>query len=402
MPDPSRKSLLCISSYEKGQPFLREVARLGCDVTLLTTANLHDADWPKDILHEFLTMPEDLTPDQILNTVTWLARTRPIDRIIALDEFDLETAALLREHMQVPGLGQTVTRSFRDKLAMRTLARQAGIPVPEFTPVLQHDTLAAFMRDTPGPWLLKPRTSASAIGIKTISQPQDLWPKLDSLGDLQSHYLLERFLPGRVFHCEGVTWNGKVLFAAPCQYGAPPIQTMHQGGIFSTRTLALDSPAGRGILEIHTALLAALHLPAGVTHSEFIQSSADGRFYFLETAARVGGAYIADTIELATGLNPWVEWARLEVTAARNEPYRLPPLHPGYAGAVISLARQQTPDLTPYSDPEIAFRLHKPHHAGVLLKSPSEARIQSLVASYTQRFLSDFNAVLPAPDKPTS
>jgi len=402
MSDSARKSVFCISSYEKGQPFLIEAARLGCDVTLLTVDTLRDADWPKDILHEFLTMPPDLTPEQIFNTVTWLARTRPIDRIVALDEFDLEVAALLREHMRLPGLGQTVTRFFRDKLAMRTQARQNGIPVPDFTPVLQHAALDAFMRSTPGPWLLKPRTSASAIGIKPVSRPEDLWPILDSLGDLQSHYLLERFVPGEVFHCEGVTWAGKVLFAAPCKYGAPPIETMHSGGIFSTRTLAAADPDALAILDLHAAMLSALHLQAGVTHSEFIKSAADGRFYFLETAARVGGAYIADTIELATGLSPWVEWARIEVAAARGTPYTLPPLRHDSAGAVISLARQESPDLSAYTDPEIAYRLHKPHHAGVLLSSPSEGRIRTLVESYTRRFLTDFNAVLPAPDKPTA
>jgi biotin carboxylase len=402
MPDPARKSIFCISSYEKGQRFLTEAASVGCDVTLLTVDKLADADWPKDILKEFLTMPAEMTPEQILSTVTWLARIRPIDRIVALDEFDVETAALLRDHMQVPGMGQTLVRRFRDKLAMRTEAKKAGIAVPDFTRVLTHADLAAFMRDTPGPWLLKPRLNASAIGIKPISQPDQLWPILDQLGDLQSHYVLERFVAGQVYHCEGVTWNGKVLFAAPCQYGAPPIETMHKGGIFSTRTLALDSPDGRGILDIHSALLTGLGLPAGVTHSEFIKSAADGRFYFLETAVRVGGAYIADTVELATGLNPWVEWARIEVALARGEEYALPQLTPDYAGAVISLARQETPDLSPYTDPEIAYRLHKPHHAGVLLKSPSATRIHELVDSYTQRFLTDFNAVLPAPDKPTA
>ncbi len=70
MPDSRRPSLFCICSYEKGQPFLREAARLGANVTLLTTDKLHDGDWPKDILAQFLTMPPDLTPEQVLNTVT--------------------------------------------------------------------------------------------------------------------------------------------------------------------------------------------------------------------------------------------------------------------------------------------------------------------------------------------
>ena len=34
----------------------------------------------------------------------------------------------------------------------------------------------------------------------------------------------------------------------------------------------------------------ALHMKRGATHAEYIKGDADGKFYFLETAARVGGA----------------------------------------------------------------------------------------------------------------
>lgn len=402
MPDTTRPCLFCISSYEKGQPFLREAARLGANVTLLTTDKLRDADWPKDILHELLTMPEDLTPEQVLNTVTYLARSRRIDRIVALDEFDVENAALLREHMRLPGLGQTISRYFRDKLAMRSQAKSKGIPVPEFTGVFNYDDLHAFMRDVPGPWLLKPRMNASAIGIKPILNESELWPVLDQLGDVQSDYVLERFVAGEVFHVEGVTWGGKVLCSIPCKYGRPPMQTMHQGGVFTTRNLSLISDDGVGLAAIHQRLIEGFGLPNGVTHSEFIKSAADGKFYFLETAARVGGAYIADMVEFATGVNPWVEWARIEVALAGGTEYTLAPPRRDFAGSVISLARQDAPDLSAYVDPEIALRLHKPHHAGIIVTSSSEGRVKDLVESYAVRFLEDFCAVVPPPEKPTS
>ena len=402
MSTPTRPSILCISTYEKGQEFLRTCAREGCEIRLLTVDKLRDADWPKDILTEFLTMPEDMTPSQVLNTVSWLARERRIDRIVPLDEFDLEVTALLREHMRLPGMGETVTRYFRDKLAMRTQARAAGIAVPEFTRVFHYEDLRAFMRETPGPWLLKPRTNASAIGIKPIQSSDELWPILHALGDLQSHYVLERFIAGEVFHAEGVTWAGKLVFSQPFQYSKPPFETMHRGGIFSTRTLDVKSADAKALEAVHEPLLQALKLDAGVTHTEFIKAAADGKFYFLETAARVGGAYIAETLELATGINPWREWARMEVALARGEQYHLPQTTRNFAGSVISLARQQEPDLSPYTDPEIALRLHKPHHAGILLKTESEPRLRELLDSYIQRFLADFNAVLAAPDKPTA
>jgi len=395
-------AIFCISSYEKGQAFLREAARLGARVTLLTVDSLRDAAWPKDILAEFLTMPAQMTSEQILNTVCYLARTRPIDRLVALDEFDVEAAALLREHMRLPGLGQTISRRFRDKLAMRDAARQAGIAVPEFTGVFHYDEVRAFLRDVPGPWLLKPRMNASAIGIKPISSADELWPILDELGDLQSDYVLERFVAGEVFHVEGVTWGGKLLCSIPSQYGKPPMQTMHQGGVFTTRTLPMNSPDAKGLVQVHKRLIKAFGLGDGVTHTEFIKSAADGKFYFLETAARVGGAYIADMVELATGVNPWVEWARMEVARAQGADFALPPMRAEFAGAVISLARQDEPDLSAYTDPEIAIRLHKPHHAGVLVRSQSAARVKELVETYASRFLEDFCAVVPPPERPTS
>jgi len=395
-------TILCISTYEKGQPFLTEAARLGADVLLLTVDKLEDADWPRESLTKLITMPEKLTPEQVLNTVTYLTRTNHIDRIVALDEFDLEVAALLREHMRLPGMGESLTRNFRDKLAMRVSAKQKGVPVPEFTGVFNHDDLHTFLRDVPGPWLLKPRTNASAIGIRKIESASDLWPVLDELGDVQSHYVLERFVPGEIFHVEGVTWNGKTLFYAPYKYGKPPMQTMHQGGIFSTRALNRESDDALALGVIHKQVIESLGLVSGVTHTEFIKSQADGSFYFLETAARVGGAHISDVVEFASGINPWIEWARIEVAILLKMEYTLPNLQDQYAGSVICLARQEHPDTSSYDAPEVVRRLARHHHAGLILRADSAERIEDLIGQYTDRFLADFCAVVPPPDKPTA
>jgi hypothetical protein len=394
--------ILCVSTYEKGQAFLRETARLGADVTLLTVDSLKHADWPFDAIAEVITMPEGLTPVQVLNTVCWLSRTRRFDRVVALDEFDLETAALLREHLRMPGMGESATRFFRDKLAMRVTACQAGVAVPEFTGVFNYDALRGFMASVPGPWLLKPRTNASAIGIKPINEPDELWPILDQLGDLQSHYVLERFVAGEVYHVEGVTWNGQVLFAAPHKYGHPPMQTMHKGGVFTTRSLHPHSDDARGLVEIHKQVVLALGMVSGVTHTEFIRSKEDGRFYFLETAARVGGAFIAELVEFSKGLNPWVEWARIEMAGLMGMQYHLPKLKVGYAGSVICLAKQEEPDLNGYNDPEIVLRLKKHHHAGLIVESVSAERVEALLQEYGTRFLDEFCASEPVPDKPSA
>lgn len=397
-----RPVILCISTYEKGQAFLREAARLGCGVTLLTVEKLAQGDWPWESLAAFHMMPEGLTAQQALVHVTRLMKDTNFERIVALDEFDLETAALAREHLRLPGMGETATRYFRDKLAMREGAERAGVAVPEFCSVANHHALWEFMQRTGGPWLLKPRWSASAIGIQKIEHEDEVWPHLERLGDEASHHLLECFVPGDIYHVEGVSWEGEVLFAGAHKYGKPPMQTMHQGGVFTTRTLEREGEEARALREIHARTLKALGMVSGVTHSEFIRAHADGTYYFLETAARVGGAFIAEVAEFASGLNPWVEWARIENALVRGETYRLPELREEYAGSVICLARQETPDTSGYDAPEVVYRLQKHHHAGLIVRSQDAERVKGLLEDYGERFLEEFCARMDVPDKPTS
>lgn len=394
-------TILCVSSYEKGQEFLRTCKNLGCTVFLLTVEKLRHADWPRDEIDEMFFMPDELPLIDLIHAVSYAARTRHIDRIVALDEFDMENVAALREHLRLPGIGLTTIRYFRDKLAMRAQARESGILVPEFTHILNYDDLREFMGYVPGPWLLKPRSQASGIGMKKIQSPEDLWPWLEQLGDRQSDYLLEQFIPGSVFHVDGIVSDRAVLFAEAHSYGAPPLDVSHQGGVFTTRTMQRDSADTLALKEIHAKLILGLGLVRGVTHAEFLKARGDNRFYFLEVAARVGGAYISNMVETATGINLWREWAHLEVTAGKM-PYQLPQAREDYAGVIVSLARQQEPDTSAYNNPEIVERIKKYHHAGFVLKSPSSERIEQLLASYSERFASDFLASQPVPDKPTT
>jgi len=394
-------TILCVSSYEKGQEFLRTCKSLGCTVFLLTVEKLRNASWPREIIDEMFFMPDDLALTDLVHAVSYAARTRHIDRVVALDEFDMENVAALREHLRLPGIGLTTIRYFRDKLAMRARAQECGILVPEFIHILNYDDLREFMAQVPGPWLLKPRAQASGIGMKKIPSAGELWPWLDQLGDRQSEYLLEQFIPGSVFHVDGVVNERAVLFAEAHSYGAPPLDVSHQGGVFTTRTMPREAAETLALKELHQKLIWSLGLVRGVTHAEFLKAQADGRVYFLEVAARVGGAYISNMVETATGINLWREWAHLEVTAGKM-PYQLPQPREHYAGVIVSLARQQEPDTSAYTDPEIVERVKKFHHAGFVLNSPSPARIEELLASYAQRFATDFLAREPVPDKPCS
>jgi biotin carboxylase len=398
---PEALTFVCITTYEKGQDFMRECKRQGCRVILLTAEKLRNADWPRESLDDTFYLPEEISVPDIVKAVTHLARTRKIDRIVALDEYDMETAATLREHLRIPGMGLTTMRYFRDKLAMRKRALDRAVRVPDFVPVVNYDDIRYYLDHVPGPWVLKPRQEASAIGIKKIHAAEELWPVLGQLGDQQSSFLLEKFVPGDVFHVDSIVSDSEVVFSNVSQYGKPPMNVAQGGGVFTTFTVPRSIPADAALRAINRDLIAALGLVRGVAHAEFIRAHGDGHFYFLECAARVGGAYINEMVEAATGINLWREWARIEI-AGQDGSYKLPPVREQYAGVILSLARQDDPDTSAYNDPEVCLRIKKHHHAGLVLRSSDPQRVPALLEGYGKRFVHDFLAVEPPREKPTA
>lgn len=401
MSETRPRTVLCLASYEKGAEFMRECKRQGARVLLLTSQSIADADWPRESLDDVFLVPDrnkQWLLSDVLAGVSYLARSEQIDRIVALDDFDLETAAALREHLRLPGLGDTATRYFRDKLAMRTRATEAGVLVPDFAHVLNYESLRRFVERVPPPWLLKPRGEASASGIKKIRSGDELWPEIEKLGDRQSYYLIERFVPGDIYHVDSIVLDREVKFARVSRYGLPPLNIAQDGGIFTTSIVADHSPDEQALVALNREILRACDLPRGVSHTEFIKAHEDGRFYFLETAARVGGAYIVELIEAATGINLWAEWAKIEIS---DSDYRLPEVRPGYAGLLVSLARQERPDASVFDDPEVVWRLSKNHHVGVIVASPERERVRQLLDRYTEHVKRDFFATQPPATRPT-
>jgi biotin carboxylase len=391
-------TFLCLASYEKGAAFLEECHRLGVRVLFITTEKLREADWPWDAIDEVYYVPDFKRQEDLLHSVSYLARSASIDRIIPLDEFDLETAAALREHLRIPGMGQTTVRYFRDKLAMRQKAQAAGVRVPDFVGTINDAAIRAFTERCDPPWILKPRSEASAIGIKKIHDPDALWQRLDALGDRRSYFLLEEFVPGDVYHVDALVDDRTVTFAEAHRYVNPPFDVMHEGGIFASRTLDRSADEAQTCRHLTRTLVRDLGMVRGALHTEFIRSHADGDFYFLETAARVGGANLPEMVVAATGVNLWRAWARLEHADARGEPYVAADRRDDYAGILISLARQAHPDLSAYTDEAITWRMQKKHHAGLVVRAETPERVDDLLQEYMHRFREDFHVSVPAPD----
>jgi hypothetical protein len=393
-------TIVCLATYFKGVDFIRECKSRGCQVVLITKEKMLDEDWPRESLDDLIALPNDAGSDLFIHLLSLLGRQNKIDRIVALEEFDVITAAKIREHFLLSGMTSATARLFRDKLAMGSEAKQAGINVPEFVPLLNHEEVRDFLERVPPPWVVKPRSDVSAIGIKKGLEPGDVWRAIDALDrrerlhERSPHHLLSKFISGDVFHVDSLISNARVIFAGANKYGRPPMDVAHKGGAYISHTIPRGSDDEKRLFEINLKLLKALGLKTGATHAEFIKSTADGEFYFLEVAARVGGAYIADVLEAASGVNLWREWAKLEL-ADKPSGKKLSLPRKEYAGIVLSLAKQEYPDTSSYNDPEVVYRVKKKHHVGLIVRSKKLERVQELLNDYATRFANDFEAVLP-------
>ena len=396
-------TILCVASFYKGNEFIRECQRRGGRVVLLTREKLLGEDWARDALDDLIAVPGAGEERSYLEAATHLARRRRVTRVVALEEYDVLTAARIREYLCLPGLGSTAARHFQDKLAMRARAREAGVPQPQFVHLLNGERVAEFLRDVPAPWMLKPRAGASAMGVKRLHAADEVWRAAEALdarerfAERAPSHLLEGYVPGAVYHVDTLMAGGRVVFANVSRYGAPPFDVV-RGGVSTSHTVRRGAADERRLLALNKKVLTGFGFEGGTTHAEFIKGE-DGRFYFLEVAARVGGAYTAETVEAATGVNLWREWARVEL-ATPESPYEPPAARGEYGGVAVSLARQEWPDTSPYDDPEVVFRARKRGHVGLVVRSPDYARLVALLEDYRRRFAVDFLAVAPAESRP--
>ena len=395
-------TFLCIATYFKGADFLRACKAAGNTVYLLTDEKLRHANWPNEHIDETFYLASIKNDAQSLSDMVrgmaWLLRDRTVDRIVALDDFDVEKAALLREAFRIDGMGQTTARHFRDKLAMRVRARDRGVRSPKFSALFNNDAIHHFADTTPTPWVVKPRGEASAAGIKKVHSREELWRAIDRLGDDRHNFLVEQFKPGDVFHVDAVSFNGKIQFISTSQYLNTPFEVAHGGGIFQSALCTHDGKNDRALREATTQVMDAFGMKHSASHTEWIRAHEDGKFYFLETSSRVGGAHIAEMVEAGRGVNLWAEWAKLETAQLRGESYTAPKGRRDYAGVIISLAKQQHPDMSGWREEEFVWRIQKDYHVGGVVRAGTRERVLDLLGSYAERIRDHYHASAPAPE----
>ena len=314
--------IVCIASEFKGNEFYEECHEADWHVTLVTRENLLDSPWSWTSLSDVKTVHNQATPEDYVRAVVNIAGLHPIHRIVGIDEFDVLTAAQAREHLQIEGMSNSHSLRFRDKLRMRNLASEIGMPCPEFVGVFSPAEIDDYLERVPAPWIVKPRTEVNAFGIRKCETREQIWDVLSGLDarntwrDHPSQFLIEKFIEGKVFHVDSVIKDGKVVACGVSQYGTTPMNVSHNGGIFTTSIVPYRSKERKELEKLNTKLLKGFEHNRGVAHAEFLQVRKRENFTFWRSRVACRGRVYSQCIRAGVWFQPV---ARMGEVGHRNE-----------------------------------------------------------------------------------
>ncbi|MPY61996.1 ATP-grasp domain-containing protein [Streptomyces spongiae] len=226
--------------------------------------------------------------------------------VVTAHEQGVFTAALLRDHLRLPG-DRDYARAlrFRDKYLQKTalppsVGRAACVYV---------DTRTGWadLADRLGvPFVVKPANGFAAAGAAKVCSEEEFDRYLGeqrrdaAVGD--TALVAESFVPGDELHVDGVWYGGRMLWSSVARYHEPPMNT-HDGAVLASQIL---SPTENPDLVARAGDLAAealrgLDAPDCVFHLEAFDS--EGTLVFGECAARLSGAHLPEIVGLTYGVN---------------------------------------------------------------------------------------------------
>jgi hypothetical protein len=254
---------------------------------VVTAARLRERGY---LFAEIVLLESYLDTQSLEAAVCSLFKKSPFARIIAPDEIDILRAAHLRELLGIEGQSVQSARAFQDKLLMKELIRQAGLPVPYFQKIKTLGDIQNFINTYGTPVVVKPSIGTGCQGILIIHNAQEV-NRLDALQIFSSPHdvMIESFVEGKMYHIDGLMREGELLCVWPFVYLHPAINILH-GEYASSCMLSPDTPLTPLLNQYATEVLKALPTPQGMAfHLEVFVTEKEQEIIFCEIACRVGG-----------------------------------------------------------------------------------------------------------------
>jgi biotin carboxylase len=280
--------------------FLRAAQRLHLEVVLAfdlhkTLANY----WHVPLAFDFA------EPEAAVPTIVELARQRPFDAILPVDDSGCELAAHASKALGLTYNSPQAAEAARDKLIMRTLMAANDVPCPPFRTFLLSSDPARVASQVTYPCVLKPLRLSASQGViradnatECITAFARLKRLLLSLGYNQhtTSILVEDFIPGVEVALEGILTKGNLKVLALFDKPDPLDGPFFEETIYVTPS-RLPSESQREIAACAAAAAASLRLQEGPIHAE-LRVNKQGP-WMLEVAGRAIGGLCSVILEFS-------------------------------------------------------------------------------------------------------
>ncbi|GII77021.1 hypothetical protein Sru01_20030 [Sphaerisporangium rufum] len=243
----------------------------------------------------------------------------PIRAVVAFVEHSVPAAAAVAEELGLPFVSPRTAQIARDKYAMRRAFEVAGLPQPGFGLARTLDEAREAAGRIGFPLVMKPLIGGGSMYVRRVNDLDELtehfepirrgsWDGFDydplyasAMAEYRGALLLEGYLPGAEISVESMVVDGVTKVVAIHDKPLPMNGPFFEEVYYVTPT-SLPAEVVARVHEITARAHEALGITMGATHTEFrVQEGEEPKI--LETAARLGGGPIYQSLLLSTGID---------------------------------------------------------------------------------------------------
>jgi len=239
-----------------------------------------------------------------VDAVIEVARRHAVDGVLTISaDRAVPVVAAVAEALGLPGIGTETAYVMTQKIAMRRVLGDAGVPQPEFAAVRNvHEGYAALER-VGLPAVLKPADSGGQRGIFRLETADDLERHLHvALGESPTgEAIIEAYVEGLELNGLVIVRDGEAFPLTLSDRLRPPGIGFGVGWIHVyPATIYADQLEEAERVAVHA--VHALGLRDGIAFPQLLATD-DGRVLVIEVAARIPGGQMADLAKHAVGVD---------------------------------------------------------------------------------------------------